>query len=236
MADMTQLRRLWIGRTSFEYAGIPTHINGMTNMRELDVSNTNTDFSRGPIRHEAFVDLHHLYYLDLGGNVYTSTLPDSIVNLPNLEYLYLDNVVFGAGAKQSLVFLTKMPQIFECWLDHTELNGGIPTLIGQLSTLASFSASFCSLTGTLPTELGDLTAMDRMWLHQNKLAGTVPAQLSRLNSQYLTLEGNLLQGTLSACPSRVLQLGADCSATVDCPCCSCCEGDACGDFTPLLED
>lgn len=58
------------------------------------------------------MDLHHLYYLDLRSNVYTSTVPDSVVNLPSLAYLYLDNVVFGAGVKQSLVFLTKMPQIF----------------------------------------------------------------------------------------------------------------------------
>jgi hypothetical protein len=52
--------------------------------------------------------------------------------------------------------------IVELWVDSSSgLAGQIPTFVGGLSTLMSFSLSECDLTGTLPSELGNLSAMGK---------------------------------------------------------------------------
>lgn len=128
-----------------------------------------------------------------------------------------------------------MPKIFELWMDYTEFQSTIPTEIGLLQTLTSWSVSFCALNGTIPTQLGHLTNMDRLWLYQNKLTGTIPTELGNLvKMEYLHFEGNLLAGSMpnQICSNKPLELGSDCqnSGNVACSCCTCCGGNACGNF------
>lgn len=101
-------------------------------------------FTNGPIPDEAFRGLAELSYLDMADNIYTSTVPSTLSELPSLEHFYLDNVRFH-GVSESLSFMINMPAIRECWLDFTSLDGGIPTEIGKLSSLVSWSATFCGL-------------------------------------------------------------------------------------------
>eukprot|EP00543_Licmophora_paradoxa_P005008 CAMPEP_0202444256 /NCGR_PEP_ID=MMETSP1360-20130828/3394_1 /ASSEMBLY_ACC=CAM_ASM_000848 /TAXON_ID=515479 /ORGANISM="Licmophora paradoxa, Strain CCMP2313" /LENGTH=680 /DNA_ID=CAMNT_0049060207 /DNA_START=73 /DNA_END=2115 /DNA_ORIENTATION=+ len=240
IADLTSLRELFFGTTSFEYNGIPTFIGALTNLEEIDVSNT--FFTRGPIPSMAFTGLTLLTYIDMADNIYTSEIPNEISQLPNLQYLYIDNVNF-LGVSQTLNFLIGMSAIFENWMDFTAFVGGLPTEMGQLSTLKSFSCCFCGLSGPIPSELGNLPALDRLWVYQNDLTGTIPTELGKLSSMlYLHVEGNSLQGTMpqEICQNRVPlqlieELGADCTSepggTVDCPCCTCCSGEACDNFS-----
>mmetsp|Transcript_30017 Transcript_30017/g.49580 ORF Transcript_30017/g.49580 Transcript_30017/m.49580 type:complete len:469 (+) Transcript_30017:77-1483(+) len=227
MAKMTQLRKLLVAETSFGYNGIPVYFNGMVALEELDISNT--FFTGGPIRGEAFEGLTNLRYLDMSCNVYTSTVPSIITNLPNLEYFYLENVEF-AGVTQSLNFLVDMPSIKECWVDKTLFEGGIPSELGTMTTLTSFSASDCGLYGPLPSGLGNMQAMNRIWLYENELTGSIPTELSNLQQlKFLSVEGNRLTGEFpdEVCSVESLQsIGADCDSGSDnfvvCPCCTCC--------------
>lgn len=206
----------------------------------MDISNTNFD---GPIRGEAFEGLNQLTFLDMAFNLYSTTIPSQITNLPQLNTFYLDSVVFVEGAVQDLEFLIGMPSIFECWMDLTEFPTTIPTEIGTLSTLASFSLTFCNLMGTIPSEMGNLSALRRLWLYQNQLTGTIPAELGSIpRLEFLYVEGNLLMGSMpnEICINRsplglISELGSDCDGTgtvnsVDCDCCTCCGGARCGDF------
>ena len=212
LAKMTKLRMLLVGRTSFE-CPIPWYLNSTVALEELDISNTY--YMEGPIRAwaEAFEGWNKLRYdVDTSSsNVYTSTVPTAISNLPNLEFFYLNNV---SGVTQSLGFLLSIPEIIECWVDNTEMEGGI------LSDLPSTLA--CCLSGSLPTGLENLKVVNRMWLNQNGLTGTIPTELGQLeNIEHLFLGGNRLQGEIPQ------NLGGDCDAGVTCRCCSCCDTDQC---------
>lgn len=239
IAEMTNLRHLFFGATSFEYPGVPTFIGQLSKLEEIDFSNSY--YSHGPIRAEAFANNTMLNYVALSKNTYTSTIPSTITNHPSIEFLYLQDVTFD-GVKQSLDFLVGMPLLQETWNDLTSFDGGLPTGLGSISTLVSISFSFCTLTGTIPTELGNLSSsMDRLWLYQNSLTGTIPTELANLSRlRFLYLEGNKLSGTVpeALCPLKVLDsgllevLGTDCGAgqPFDCPCCTCCGPYMCRDF------
>jgi hypothetical protein len=240
MAKMTNLKKFYVAETSFGYDGIPVYLNGMISLEELDISNT--FFNDGPIRADAFEGLTNLRYLDMSCNDYTSTIPSSITNLPNLEFFYFENVVFsGSGVTQSLNFLVGMPTITECWVDKTSLEGGIPSELGTVTSLASFSASECSLHGSIPSELGNLQAMSRIWLHGNALTGRIPTNLGQLEQlKFIQVEGNRLDGDIpdAMCSLTSLQsIGADCNAEngnfVACPCCTCCGVSKCQTGGPV---
>lgn len=208
---------------------------------EIDYSNS--FYSFGPIRGEAFAGLANLNYIDLADNTYTTTIPSELVELESLAFFYLDNCDFEVDEPITLDFVLGFSAIEENWMDFTQFAGGIPTEIGNVLTLTSWSLSFCGLTGPIPSELGSLPLLDRMWLYQNQLTGTIPTELGNLSRvQFLYFEGNRLTGAVPAeicekLPENgglLTELGADCDAGnaffVNCTCCTCCGAAACGDF------
>jgi Leucine-rich repeat (LRR) protein len=204
----------------------------------LDISNTL--YTSGPIRGEAFQGLNSLEYLDIAENTYTSSIPLELSNLPKLEFLYMDNISFQ-GIQLTLDFMLPMKEIRELWMDGTKVEGGIPTEIGNLLSLASFSAANSSLTGGIPSEMGNLIFLDRLWLDQNLLTGRIPQEFGNLGRlSIFHVEGNQLSGSM---PSEVcdigaeneVEIGADCAAEssqalLECSCCTCCGIETCGDL------
>ncbi|KAK3254682.1 hypothetical protein CYMTET_36111, partial [Cymbomonas tetramitiformis] len=56
-----------------------------------------------------------------------------------------------------------------------------------------------NLDGTLPTELGELTGMMYLWLNNNNLEGTLPTQLgalTQLTNMYAPTKGGAQWGRL----------------------------------------
>jgi Leucine-rich repeat (LRR) protein len=237
IGQMTNLQKLFLGSTSFEYDGIPPYTANLPLLQELDFSFTL--YTQGPIRDEAFLNNPLLTYVDIGNNEYTSTIPASITQHPSIQYLYIDNVIFD-GVEQTLEFLVGMPSLIETWNDYTEFAASLPAALSSSSTLKSLSLTFCSLTGTLPPEWGSLSnTLDRLWLQQNLLTGTIPSAWENLvRLQYLYLQGNQLGGTVPLCTIRtdglLTELGVDCDQDnpylVNCSCCTCCGATECGDF------
>ena len=206
-------------------------------IEQIDCSNT--FFTNGPIRASAFRGLPALFYLDIGGNTYTTGLPETLLTLPSLTNFYMPEAMF-LNDKISLSFVTRMPVLAETWVDFTTLDGGIPADLGSASMLTSLSAIFCELDGTIPAQLSLLSGMQSLFLLQNNLIGEIPPELGALvQMKALYVEGNNLEGTMpdSICFNRVPvgdleELGADCQdgGTVDCACCTCCGEEACGDL------
>lgn len=230
LGELTNLEYLFFGSTYFEYDGVPSHIGQLTKLKEMDISYT---LYFGELDGAAFENLSNLKYLVMDGNAYNSSLPTQIVNLPQLEYLYV-GFSFLEG---DLSFLPQMPTIFELWIDDNPgLTGTIPTTIGQASTLVSLSATNCDLSGPLPTELGQLTDMIQIWLFDNAFTGTIPTELGNLiKMKILDLQKNQLVGTMpdNICErrqpfGRLEELEADCDGAITCEedCCTCC-GAAC---------
>jgi len=239
MGLMTNLERLYFGTTSFEYDGTPIFWNKLSKLEQLDCANS---LFTGPIRGESFNNFPELWWLDLSNNFWTSTIPTEITNLPSLTNFYMQRAEF-VGVEQDLFYLIGMPQIYENWMDHTPLAGSIPTEIGTVSTLGSFSVIFCGLTGTLPIELGNLANLDFLYVYQNDIVGTVPTELGMvLNLKHLYVESTQLVGSMPSeiCFNRpplgvLTEVGANCHGNetfvLECNCCTCCGEVECEDFT-----
>lgn len=119
------------------------------------------------------------------------------------------------------------------WLDGNYVKGTIPTEVGLMSNLASFSVAKGSLTGTIPTEFGKLDQLRRLWLFENDLTGKIPESLNNLQLlEVLELHSNNLVGDMpqGVCASisdaeyEYKSLTSDCKSEVNCgkSCCTKC--------------
>jgi len=117
------------------------------------------------------------------------------------------------------------------WLDGNAITGTIPTEIGLMTGLASFSAANATLTGTIPEEIGNLNQLRRLWLFNNGLSGNIPEALNKLDLlEVVELHGNKLkgdmpQGVCSAVDNSDYEyksLTSDCKKAVTCATPECC--------------
>jgi hypothetical protein len=230
LGEMTNLEFLFYGTTAFEYDGVPSEIGLLTNLKEYDFSYT---LYFGEFKGSMWTQLTNLNYLVMDGNAYNSSLPDEMLALPNLQYLYA-GFSFLEG---DLNFVPQMPAVFELWLDDNPgLAGTIPENLPDAETMVSFSATNCDLTGTLPTELGNMSEMIQMWFYDNMLTGTIPTEFGNLiKMKVLNVQKNELVGDMPSmlCQrkspfGRLEELEADCDGEITCPetCCTCC-GESC---------
>ena len=96
--------------------------------------------------------------------------------------------------------------LIEITLDDNNLNGTIPSELGNLDSLLIIDLFGNSLNGTIPSELGNLEELQEFYLDENSLSGPVPHELTNLvllESLYLT--DNDLTGSL---PTNLTQLTA----------------------------
>jgi hypothetical protein len=234
LGELTNLRFLYYKNTYFENDGIPSAIAKLTKLEEYDCSYT---LYSGPLQGTIFAPLTNLVYLTLTGNTYSSALPEELITLPQLEFLYAGFSLLQGDFE----FVHRMPKIIELWLDdNPSMKGTIPTTMGLASTLVSFSATNCELFGPLPTEFGNMLELEKLWLNDNHLTGDIPTELGNLyNLKLLSLQKNDLLGQIpdGVCFRRdwgkLEELKADCdddgvTPEVACSCCTCC-GEGCID-------
>ena len=111
--------------------------------------------------------------LSVGKNDLVGQLPSELAQLTRLEHLAFDN---------TLIF-------------------GMPSELGLLHKLQTFSASQAGLIGTLPVELGTLTNLREVLLAKNTITGSIPSEWSGMTSlERLHLENNGITGAL---PSEI---------------------------------
>eukprot|EP00934_Nitzschia_sp_Nitz4_P005910 Nitzschia sp. Nitz4//scaffold86_size83305//80807//83204//NITZ4_005277-RA/size83305-augustus-gene-0.70-mRNA-1//-1//CDS//3329559295//5900//frame0 len=208
IGELSHLRLLDVANTYFSYSGIPTYISKLTDLTVLDVSYT---MFEGSLDGSVFVPLVNLSYLELGGNFYNASFPTEISALSKLEALY----VYEAGLEGSIDFIGSLDRVVELWVDdNKELQGTIPTEIGNLGALASFSLTNCNVRGQIPTEVGKLSHLQQMWLYGNWLSGSIPSEFGGLPKlQILGLENNNITDVSmpgEICELEMLALTADC--------------------------
>jgi len=82
-------------------------------------------------------------------------------------------------------------------LGANELNGNIPTELGNLINLQSLNLNFNELSGNIPSELGNLTKLTSLSIFSNQLSGNIPPELGNLtNLTWLSLNTNELSGII----------------------------------------
>lgn len=84
-------------------------------------------------------------------------------------------------------------------LPNNQLNGIIPTEIGDLSNLVVLRLSNNQLSGLMPTELGNLSYLVQLDLSHNQLNGNIPSTLGQVQHlRHLLLSHNQLNGAIPA--------------------------------------
>lgn len=77
------------------------------------------------------------------------------------------------------------------------LNGVMPTELGNLIFLEELQLSNNLISGVIPASLGNLTYLKGLFLNENQLSGVIPLELGKLSSlQHLYLFDNQLSGPL----------------------------------------
>lgn len=226
LGELVNLEYLYLASTSFQYNGIPTYIGEMTKLKELDLSYS---LFFGPLQGPMWSKLTNLNYLVISGNSFNTSLPEELITLPELEYLYAGY----SSVKSDLEFIERMPKIYEFWFDdNPEVVGTIPASLGDVTTMASFSVTGCNLSGSIPEQMAQMTDLVQLWFYDNKLTGTIPTEFATMKRlKILELAKNDITGTMpqGICENRrpfgrLEDLVVDCDGKVSCPsnCCTCC--------------
>ncbi|GEM_PF-2615133 len=122
-------------------------------------------------------------------DLYTSTNGDSWTN----------NTNWGSAEPVSTWYgITVLgDEIIEIELDKNNLDGTIPSSLGQLTFLEFLKLDTNNISGSIPVELGNLAVLQQLYLSGNQLTGNIPSSLGLLsNLRWLNLRDNQLSGAI----------------------------------------
>ena len=105
-----------------------------------------------------------------------------------VDTLYIGNNNLNGFIPSTIGDLTHLKALA---LSGNTLSGSIPSTIGNLSQLTRLSISQCQLSGSIPSSIGNLSNLTWVALWQNNLSGVIPASFWNLTSlEYIWLGGN----------------------------------------------
>ncbi|XWS27104.1 hypothetical protein CRYUN_Cryun26dG0087800 [Craigia yunnanensis] len=185
---------------------ILTHLNGLSNLKSL---NLESNHLKGSINLKELEALNDLQELDFSYNELQKFLPvKEIGNFKKLRVAKL-NRAFIDGTVSLLQVLEAFSlvktlylrdnylnkTIFtqeELFLDYSYLSNNILESIGALTSLKALSLSDCRLTGTIPTKgWCDLRNLEELDISENALEGTFSSCLDNLTYlQFLDISNN----------------------------------------------
>ncbi|KAK7267448.1 hypothetical protein RIF29_20122 [Crotalaria pallida] len=185
-------------------------------VEKLDLSYMNLS---GEVSNE-IQGLKSLISLNICCNRFSSSLPNSIVNLTTLKILNVSQNFFngdfplGFGKVSGLVNLNACSNNFTGFLPEDLGNmssletldlrgsffeGSIPKVFGNLHKLKFLGLSGNNLSGEIPAELGQLSSLEFMIIAYNEFEGGIPAEFGNLtNLKYLDITGGNLGGEIPA--------------------------------------
>ena len=194
LRGLRNLTHLWLSGADHSVGaggGIPTWLNGLTNLVELnlwgnELGGTIPSLSR----------LTSLKLLKLQNNSLTGSIPTWLGSMNSLGGLYLHNNDLTGSVPSQLGQLTRLRRL---WIDRNELTGSIPAALGSMSNLGTLNLHTNRLSGSIPTELGNLSRLQHIGLHNNQLTGTIPTGLGNLSElTRIAVSNNRLTGTIPA--------------------------------------
>ncbi|KAK3031772.1 hypothetical protein RJ639_037069 [Escallonia herrerae] len=215
---------------------VPLFCSGSSSLEYIDLSN-NSLTGRIPLKHQCalkelrflllwsniFVgEVPHglsnsskLQWLDLGLNLLSGELPSEIVSkMPRLQYLYLSYNQFSSHKGNTdlepfFSSLVNSSNLQELELSGNSLGGGIPSIIGDLSTsLVQIQLDDNDISGSIPPNISSLVNLTLLNLSSNFLNGSIPHELCRMGRlERLYLSDNSLSGEIPSAFLHVSHLG-----------------------------
>ncbi|KAH7865667.1 hypothetical protein Vadar_009569 [Vaccinium darrowii] len=209
------------GEDCCEWEGVHCSNNGTTSyITSLDLPYQDLGGKITP----SLLELHHLSYLDLGGNLWLDIETLDWLPLSSLTYLDLSDIDLtnATGWVQSIsnMPLLKELHLSDCSLpDITHLssfrfNSSVSLSVVDLSinslsssifnwlfnfssSLVDIDLSYNELKGSIPEAFGELVSLTNLTLASNQLEGGLPKSFGNLSHlQSLDLSGNQLEGGL----------------------------------------
>ena len=87
--------------------------------------------------------------------------------------------------------------VVDIYLNGNNLNGTLPTELGNLTQLEGLGLADNQLSGTIPSQIGSLTNLQQLYLSDNQLNGTIPSQIGNLTTAWdVELNNNQLTGSI----------------------------------------
>src|SRR6266496_1940534 len=97
--------------------------------------------------------------------------------------------------------------IYILYLDHNQLSGSIPSSLGNLVGLSKLHLDNNQLSGFIPSSIGNLVNLWFLYLNNNQLSGSIPSSLGNLVNLYdLYLNNNQLSGSIPSSVGNLVNL------------------------------
>ena len=138
-------------------------------------------------------NLTDLQYLDLSYNSLYGHIPFSIGNLTNLQYLSFDSNNLTDTIPSSFSNLVNLAHLD---LNFNKLTGAVPELIGNLTNLTELDLGANQFYGPFPKSFKNLLNIETIYM-QFCIVDSFPAYFGNFSKlKFLDLSGNLLYGSI----------------------------------------
>lgn len=154
-----------------------------------------------------FYQAHHIspsfssqlsYYTDLGSNLFTGQIPESIGRLTKLEELYLDQNNLQFSIPDAFDGFTKLHTVT---LSENDLTSTLPASLVQVKSLKYLEAYSNNLEGALPSTW-QCKLLKECLLHDNQFSSTIPSAIFKRTMTILDLSNNNFEGPISINPAK----------------------------------
>ncbi|XP_010513806.1 PREDICTED: receptor-like protein 12 [Camelina sativa] len=197
-----------LGISDNELTGSFSFMRKLHKLTTLDVSYNHFSGTLNP--NSSLFELHHLTYLVLASNNFTSSsLPYEFGNLNKLEFLDITSNSFFGQVPPTISNLT---QLTELHLLSNDLTGSLP-LVQNLTKLSILRLYDNHFSGIIPPSLFTMPFLSCLDLSVNNLSGSIEvsnfSSLSRLENLYLGknhFEGKILEPISKLVNLKVLDL------------------------------
>ncbi|KAI4356205.1 hypothetical protein L6164_000245 [Bauhinia variegata] len=173
---------------------LPKHIGRiLPNLIYLNMSGNGFD---GSIPN-SLGNMSNLYALDLSRNNFSGEVPDSLwTSCASLGYLKLShNSLWGQLFPSPL----NMSQLVLLHLDNNYFNGTLQHGILKLPYLEALDISNNKLWGTIPNFISEFSSLRVIYLSENNFTGALPRELCKLDLYCVHLSDNKFSGSIPSC-------------------------------------
>ncbi|KAH0883263.1 hypothetical protein HID58_059359 [Brassica napus] len=186
-----------------EFNGSFPLVGNLTKLVALDLSYNRFSGTLSP--NTSLFELHHLSYVNLDFNMFSSSLPSEIGNLNRLELLSLSSNNFFGQVPPTISNLTSLTHLY---LSQNKLTGNFP-LVQNLTNLSFLILSDNHFSGTIPSSLLTLPFLSFLEVRGNDLTGSIafPNSSSSSGLESLLLgNNNRFQGKIIEPISKLTNL------------------------------